>query len=92
MRGGHDKRPTWQSLYTKARFVFGRDCRVARSALLAMTGSNALCPLPPQREKPPCGASKSFAMRPLFLWQTRPKRGICRALTLTRLTTLFRGL
>ncbi|MDR1094136.1 MAG: hypothetical protein LBL66_08325 [Clostridiales bacterium] len=31
------ERATRQSLYKKARFVFGRDCRVARSALLAMT-------------------------------------------------------
>ncbi|MDR1093145.1 MAG: hypothetical protein LBL66_03260 [Clostridiales bacterium] len=45
MRGGRVKRLTKQSLYKKARFVFGRDCRVARSALLAMTGSNAVCTL-----------------------------------------------
>ncbi|MDR1094221.1 MAG: hypothetical protein LBL66_08760 [Clostridiales bacterium] len=32
MRGGRVKRPTKQSLYKKARFVFGRDCRVALRA------------------------------------------------------------
>ncbi|MDR1093872.1 MAG: hypothetical protein LBL66_06960 [Clostridiales bacterium] len=32
MRGGRVKRPTWQSLYKKARFVFCRDCRVALRA------------------------------------------------------------
>ncbi|MDR1093965.1 MAG: hypothetical protein LBL66_07445 [Clostridiales bacterium] len=37
------ERATRQSLYKKVRFVFGRDCRFA---LLAMTGSNAICTLP----------------------------------------------
>ncbi|MDR1094165.1 MAG: hypothetical protein LBL66_08480 [Clostridiales bacterium] len=32
LRGGRVKRPTWQSLYKKARFVFCRDCRVALRA------------------------------------------------------------
>ncbi|MDR1093186.1 MAG: hypothetical protein LBL66_03465 [Clostridiales bacterium] len=44
LRGGRIKRPTRQSLYKKARFVFCRDCRAARSALLAMT-RGAFAPL-----------------------------------------------
>ncbi|MDR1092665.1 MAG: hypothetical protein LBL66_00785 [Clostridiales bacterium] len=50
MRGGRVKRLTKQSLPNTKRAFLYRDCRVARSAFLAMTCRvyiQRVCPLPP---------------------------------------------